>query len=90
MFNNSSTAIVNYCSLQPYVWVPIRRTRYPSTITWHEIKRQQDEEDGKESENNELSYHTRDRYFSIRDIVGNFERCVYFRIVFSVDMCSKS
>jgi hypothetical protein len=35
--------IPNYCSLQPYVWTPIRRDRSPSTITWHQIKRQQRE-----------------------------------------------
>ncbi len=37
MLNNPSS---NYCSLQPYRWIPIRRNRYPSTITWHQIKPQ--------------------------------------------------
>ncbi len=43
MLNNTSIPSSNYCSLQPYVWIPIRRNRYPSTITWHQIKRQQQE-----------------------------------------------
>jgi hypothetical protein len=50
MLNNTSIPSSNYCSLQPYVWIPIRRNRYPSTITWHQIKRQQQEYGKKEIE----------------------------------------
>ncbi len=49
MLNNSSSPISNYCSLQPYIWIPIRRDRYPSTVTWYEIKRQQQEYGKKKS-----------------------------------------
>lgn len=48
MLNNTSIPLFNYCSVQPYVWIPIKRNRYPPTITWHQIKRQQ-REDGKEN-----------------------------------------
>lgn len=34
MFNNNSY------SVQSHVWIPIKCNRYPSTITWHQIKRQ--------------------------------------------------
>ncbi len=47
MFNYTPT---NYCSLQPYIWIPIRRNPYPSTITWHQIKRQQREHGKKNRE----------------------------------------
>lgn len=38
MLDNISITISNYCSLQPYRWIPINRERYSSTVTWHEIK----------------------------------------------------
>ena len=43
MFNNhpSIPLLCNSSSLQSYVWIPIKRNRYPSTITWQQIKRQQ-------------------------------------------------
>jgi len=51
MLNNSSSPISNYCTLQPYIWIPIRRDRYPSTVTWYEIKQQQQQEYGKKKSN---------------------------------------
>lgn len=41
MLNNPSISL-----FKSYVWIPIKRNRYPSTITWHQIERQR-RNDGK-------------------------------------------
>jgi hypothetical protein len=41
MLNNSSISFNNYCTLQAFLSKSIKRDRYPSTITWQQIKRQQ-------------------------------------------------
>ena len=38
--NKNCMASSKYCPLQSFLWIPIRRDRHPSTITWHQIKRQ--------------------------------------------------
>jgi hypothetical protein len=46
MLNNTSMSFPNYSSLQSFLSKPKRGDRYPSTITWKQIKRQR-REDGK-------------------------------------------
>ena len=41
LYTNPSIPLCHSSSVQSYVWIPIKRNRYPSTITWHQIKRQQ-------------------------------------------------
>jgi hypothetical protein len=43
MLNNTSMSFPNYASLPSFLSKPIRLERYPSTITWKQIKRQRRE-----------------------------------------------
>jgi len=40
MLSNNSVSFPDYCSLQSFLSKPIGCYRYPSTITWHQAKRQ--------------------------------------------------
>jgi hypothetical protein len=43
MLNNTSMSFPYDCSLQSFLSKPIKCDRYPSTITWKQIKRQRRE-----------------------------------------------
>lgn len=87
MLNNIAIPISNYCSLEPYTWVLIRNNRYPSTITWHQIRRrQQRREYGKKESKTKKSYkkrkkRTSSQHFSIIDCLWLRALCYFLNLV---------